>query len=97
LGDFIAEVDWLFHFLRKSLGALRESKGEKPMKTSVMGPATRLRVMILGFIFLLLAAFTVWAFVMVAANLSPLFEAIGKTNGFNWWTPILPQMKIVIT
>jgi hypothetical protein len=61
------------------------------MKTDL---ANRMRAMILGFIFLVLAVLTLWVFVMVAANLSLIPEAIGKRYDSNWWIPTLPQMNI---
>jgi len=64
------------------------------MKTSLTASAKRLRAMILGFVLLLLVLLTIWVSVMVTANLSPIFEAVGKRDRFSWWIPILPQMNI---
>jgi hypothetical protein len=58
---------------------------EEIMKTSSTASAKRLRAVVLGFILLLLVLLTFWVFVMIAANISPIYEAIGKRNGFNWW------------
>jgi Ca2+/Na+ antiporter len=66
------------------------------MKASLTASGKRLRSMILGFVLLLLVFLTIWGSVIVTNNLSPIFEAIGKRDRFNWWIPTLPQMYIAI-
>jgi hypothetical protein len=66
------------------------------MKTSLAGLASRLRAMILALIFFVSILLTIWMFVMLTANLSSIYEDVGKRNQSNWSIPILPQMSIVI-
>jgi hypothetical protein len=66
------------------------------MKTSLTVSAKRLRATILSFVLLLVVLLTIWVSVTATARLSPIFEAIGKRDRFNWWIPILPQMKIAL-
>jgi hypothetical protein len=66
------------------------------MKASLTASGKRMRSMILGFILLVLVFLTIWVSVMITANISPIFEAVGKRDRFNWWIPTLPQMYIAI-